>query len=143
LEREILRQGWYASPWGQPKPVATFGEVAEALGDRALATIAASGDELVAVVVAAGRARLVRLGSAAAASEWAARFHADLNALAPDSLPGPMAEAVTRSASRTADALDAQLVRPLVRDQRRGDSVHRCADRLDAPLVRPLATVPG
>ncbi|MFL6140289.1 MAG: CHAT domain-containing protein [Labedaea sp.] len=140
LERHILRQGWYASPWGQPRPVATFAEVAEALGDRALVTFAASGDELVAVVVAAGRARLVRLGSAAVAAEWAARFHADLNALAPDSLPGAMAEVVARSAGRTAVALDSQLIRPLSTALNR-DSVHRSADALDSQLVRPLSMI--
>jgi tetratricopeptide (TPR) repeat protein len=142
LEREILRQGWYSSPWGQPRPVATFGEVADALGDRALVTIAASGDELVAVVVAAGRARLVRLGSLTRAAEWAARFHADLNALAPDSLPGPMADVVTRSASRTADVLDAQLIRPFARHLG-PNSVQRSASALDSQLLRPLWTVTG
>jgi tetratricopeptide (TPR) repeat protein len=144
LEREILRQGWYASPWGQPKPVATFAEIADALGDRALVTIAASGDELVAVVVAAGRARLVRLGSVTIAAEWAARFHADLNALAPDSLPGAMAEVVTRSASRIAVALDTQLIRPLstILDPRKAaGSAHHSAGALDAQLISPLATM--
>jgi tetratricopeptide (TPR) repeat protein len=139
LEREIVSQGWYATPWGRPKPVATFADVAEALGDRALVTFATSGDELVAVVVTATRARLVRLGSASLAAEWAARLHADLDALAPDSLPGAMAAVVARSASRTADALDAQLVRP-VRGLLDRD-VALAARALDAQLVRPLSTV--
>ncbi|HEV2782128.1 MAG TPA: CHAT domain-containing protein [Actinophytocola sp.] len=141
LEREIVSQGWYATPWGRPKPVATFADVASALGDRALITFATSGDELVAVVATASRARLVRLGSASLAGEWAARLHADLDALAPDSLPGAMAAVVARSASRTADALDAQLVRPLhgLLDR----SVRTAARALDTQLVRPLSTLTG
>jgi CHAT domain len=133
LEREILRQGWYASPWGQPKPVATFGDVADVLGDRALVTFATSGDELVAVVVTASRARLVRLGSAAAAAEQATRLHADLDALAPDGLPGALAEVVTRSASRAAGALDTQVVRPV-------SASIRHASALDSQL-HPVWTV--
>jgi hypothetical protein len=88
-------------------------------------------------VVADNRARLVRLGSEAAAAEWAARFHADLNALAPDSLPGPMAAVVTRSAGRTAGELDAQLVRPMSRFLDRPVS----AKALDSQLIRPLVPV--
>jgi CHAT domain-containing protein/tetratricopeptide (TPR) repeat protein len=140
LEREILRQGWYATPWGQPKPVASFAEVAAELGDRALVTIATSGSSLVAVVVADNRARLVRLGSTGSAAEWAARLHADLNALAPDNLPGSLAAVVSRSAGSTAAELDTQLVRPLSRylDRRTpADSAHA----LDSQLLRPLAPV--
>jgi hypothetical protein len=144
LERDVVRQGWYATPWGQPKPVATFAETADALGDRALVTFAASGDELVAVVATTSRANLVRLGSASVAAEWAARLHADVDALAPDSLPGPLAEVVTRSAARTAVALDGQLVRPLSRvlDRRSArDSATRSASVLDSQLFRPLWTL--
>lgn len=113
LERDVLRQGWYASPWGRPRPVATFVEVTDALGDRAVVTFAASGDDLVAVVVTASHARMVRLGSASVAAEWAARLHADLDALAPDRLPEPMAAVVATSARGNADALDARLISPL------------------------------
>jgi tetratricopeptide (TPR) repeat protein len=136
LEREILREGWYTTPWGRPRPVATFADVADSLGDRALVTFAASGDELVAVVVTAAHARLVRLGSASAAAEFATRLHADLDALAPDHLPGPLAAAVTRSATRSADVLDAQLVRPL-------STVLDHARALDSRLLRPLSAMVG
>jgi hypothetical protein len=138
MEREILRQGWHATPWGRPRPVATFADVASVLGDRALVTFAASGDELVAVVVTASRARLVRLGSATAARERAARWHADLDALAPDGLPGPLADVVTRSAVRTASVLDDQLVRPLLDQEAR-----QLARALDSQLLRPLSPVVG
>jgi hypothetical protein len=109
LERDAVRQGWYASSWGKPRPVVKLGEVADALGDRALISFAISGDDLVAVVVAGRRTRLVRLGSAAAAIEAARRLHADLDALAPDGLPAPIAEVVAGSAARGAAAIDRQL----------------------------------
>ncbi|MPZ80307.1 MAG: CHAT domain-containing protein [Actinophytocola sp.] len=113
LEREVLRQGWYTTPWGRPRPVATLAEVGPALGERALVTFAVSGDALVAVVVAGGRTRLARLGSASEAAEWAHRLHADLDALAPDGLAAPIVTVVTESARRSADVLDALLIEPL------------------------------
>jgi tetratricopeptide (TPR) repeat protein len=115
LEREVLRQGWYTTPWGRPRPVASLAEVSAALGERALVSFAVSGDELVAVVVADGRTRLARLGSAAEAAEWAHRLHADLDALAPDGLAPTVAAVVAGSAWRSADVLDTRLCLPLER----------------------------
>ncbi|HWM01979.1 MAG TPA: hypothetical protein VNP92_06530, partial [Actinophytocola sp.] len=115
LEREVLRQGWYASPWGRPRPVASLAEVRAALGERALVTFAVSGDELVAVVVAGDRTRLARLASATETAEWAHRLHADLDALAPDTLPPMIAAVVADSARRSADVLDERLIAPLAR----------------------------
>jgi tetratricopeptide (TPR) repeat protein len=114
LEREVLRQGWYASPWGRPRPVAALAEVSDALGERALVTFAASGDELVAVVVAGGRTRLVRLSSATETFEWAKRLHADLDTYAPNGLPPAISAVVGRSASHSADTVDARLVLPVL-----------------------------
>jgi CHAT domain-containing protein len=45
--------------------------------------------------------------------ESARRLHADLNAMAPDFLPEPLFEAVSASARKQADALDAQLMKPI------------------------------
>jgi hypothetical protein len=135
LEREVLRHGWSATPWGRPRPVAGFGEVAESLGDRALLTFAIHADELIAVVATSSRARVVQLGSAIEAAELATRFHADLDALAPDGLPDHLAAAVTRSASRTAGLLERKLVRPLW--------TYKVAGALDERLIRPLAKVVG
>ncbi|WP_424231099.1 CHAT domain-containing protein, partial [Actinophytocola sp.] len=115
LERDVVRHGWYATPWGRPRPVASLGAVTDALGDRALVSFAVSGDELVAVVVAAGRTRLTRLGSAAETFEWATRLHADLDTFAPDGLPPQLSAVVGASALRSADVLDARLVAPLAR----------------------------
>jgi len=135
LEREVLRHGWSATPWGRPRPVADFGEVADTLGDRALVTFATHGDELIAVVATSSRARVMHLGSVSTAAELAARFHADLNALAPDDLPDQIAAAVTRSAARTAGLLDTQLVRPLW--------TRELATALDSRLIRPLTGAVG
>ncbi|TDV54081.1 CHAT domain-containing protein [Actinophytocola oryzae] len=113
LEREILRQGWYASPWGRPRPVASLHGVSAALGSRALVTFAVSGDELVALVVSEGRVRLAHLSSATETFEWVKRLHADLDTIAPDDLPPPVSAVVGASARRSADTVDARLVEPL------------------------------
>ncbi|GGS20582.1 MULTISPECIES: CHAT domain-containing protein [Actinokineospora] len=104
---------WSAGPWGTPRPVATADEVLARLGDRALVDFAASDGALVAVVLAGGRVRMVRIGGLAEATESARRLHADLNALAPDQLPAPLAAVVTASARREAVRLDDALLRPL------------------------------
>ncbi|PPK62398.1 CHAT domain-containing protein [Actinokineospora auranticolor] len=114
LEREVARQGWYASPWGKPRPVATLEAVGPALDGRVLVSFATSDDDLVAVVVAGTGAKMVRLGSAVEAAEWAARLHADLDVLAPDTLPPPIVEVVKTSAARSAGGLDRQLIQPLL-----------------------------
>ncbi|MEV6645046.1 CHAT domain-containing tetratricopeptide repeat protein [Amycolatopsis sp. NPDC051371] len=111
--REAQRLGWHTGRWGRPRPVAGLGEVVAQLGERALVSFAASGDELVALVVAGGECRLVRLGSAGAAAESARVLNVDLDALAPDNLPERLAEVVMASARKQADKLDAQLIQPL------------------------------
>jgi tetratricopeptide (TPR) repeat protein len=113
LEREVLRQGWHATPWGRPRPVASLAEVGAALGRRALVTFAVSGDELVAVAVADGRARLVRLTSATETFEWVKRLHADLDTYAPNGLPPTIGMVVAGSARRSADVVDERLLAPL------------------------------
>ena len=115
LERDVVRHGWYATPWGRPRPVASLAEVRTALRDKALVSFAVSGDELVAVVVAGGRTRLARLASAAETFEWATRLHADLDTYAPNGLPPQLSTVVGASALRSADAVDTRLVAPLAR----------------------------
>jgi tetratricopeptide (TPR) repeat protein len=112
LEREVMRLGWRDGPWGKPRPTATFDEVAAALGDRVLVSYVVSGPELAAVVVADGRARLVRLGPVTGVLAAVRELHADLDALAPDSLPDPLVVAVTESARRRAAGLAATLLAP-------------------------------
>ncbi|MBE8520368.1 CHAT domain-containing protein [Amycolatopsis sp. H6(2020)] len=111
--REAQRLGWHTGRWGRPRPVAGLAEVVARLGERAMVSFAASGDELVAVVVAGGECRLVRLGSAGSAAESARVLNVDLDALAPDNLPERLAEVVMASAHKQADKLDVQLIQPL------------------------------
>ncbi|HEX3789049.1 MAG TPA: CHAT domain-containing protein [Pseudonocardiaceae bacterium] len=115
LQREVMRLGWRDGPWGRPRPIAGFAEVAEQLGDRVLVTYVAAGPDLVAVTVADGRARLTRLGAVADATAAATELHADLDALSPDSLPPALASVVSGSAQLRAARLDAQLLRPLAK----------------------------
>ncbi|MFE9748973.1 CHAT domain-containing protein [Saccharothrix saharensis] len=111
--REANRLGWHTGRWGRPRPVAGLTDVTARLGERALVSFASSGDCLVAVVVVGSDVRLARLGSAEQAAESARMLNADLNALAPDHLPGPLAQVMAASAHKQADRLDAQLIRPL------------------------------
>jgi CHAT domain-containing protein len=112
-QRDAMRLGWSASPWGKARPVADLKEVQAELGDRAMISFASSGDDMVAVVVAGGRVRMAWLGSATGATEAALRLHADLNALAPDYLPAALSDVISASARRQADRLDRQLLQPL------------------------------
>ena len=116
LQREVMRLGWRDGPWGKPRPIAGFAEVAERLGERALVSFVASHQELLAVVVVEGGARLIRLGGIDEAVNAAHELRADLDVLAPDYLAGtPMAEAIARSAQTRAARIDDQLIRPLAK----------------------------
>ncbi|TWP44270.1 CHAT domain-containing protein [Lentzea tibetensis] len=112
-QRDMNRLGWREHRWGKPRPVADFGEVTAALKDRAMVNFVSSGGEMIAVVLVGGTARMVRLGCANDAFESARKLHFDLNALAPDHLPAPLAEVIGASARRQADKLDVQLIEPL------------------------------
>lgn len=113
LGREVMRVGWRDSPWGAPRPVAGIAEVVGELGNRAMVSYLRSNNEISALVVADGRVRLVHLGDFTEVAVAAQELHADLDALSPDWLPPPLAEAVSNSASRRAELLDTRLLRPL------------------------------
>ncbi|OQO92959.1 hypothetical protein B1813_12660 [Saccharomonospora piscinae] len=115
LQREASRLGWYTSQWGRPRPVATPDQVAAELGERVMVTFVGHGDALAAVVVRDGRFHLVRLGPLDDTVETTRQLRADLDALAPDHLPAPLASAVLSSAWRRAERLDEVLLRPLRR----------------------------
>ncbi|WP_165961024.1 CHAT domain-containing protein [Actinocrispum wychmicini] len=112
-QRETNRLGLHAGRWGKPRPVAGLGEVIGQLRGRALVSFASSEETLVAVVVVDDKVTMVRLGSTAVAAERARMLNVDINALAPDGLPGTIAQVVAISARKQADLLDAQLMRPL------------------------------
>ena len=112
LQREVNRLGWHTSQWGKPRPVSSPEEVLDRLGDRALISFCGPANELAAVVVAGGRTKLVRLGARQDVLEAARQLHADLDALAPDELIAPLVTAVSQSARRRIQALDAMLFGP-------------------------------
>jgi tetratricopeptide (TPR) repeat protein len=113
LRGEASRLGWYSSQWGRPRPVSSPDEVAERLGGRVLISLFTDGDSLAAVAVRDGKFRLVRLGPLEEVIEAGRQLHADLDALAPDQLPEPLAEAVIGSAQRRAKLLDRLVIDPL------------------------------
>jgi tetratricopeptide (TPR) repeat protein len=115
LQREVMRLGWRDGPWGKSRPIADLDDVLPVLGDRALLSFVVSGQNIAAVVVADGTARLVRLGLVVDAANAARELRADLDALSPDYLPAPIAAAVSGSARLRAARLDEQLMRPLAR----------------------------
>jgi tetratricopeptide (TPR) repeat protein len=112
-QREANRLGWNAQRWGRPRPMAGINEVVAALGERAMVSFVVSGGEMVAVVIAGAKVRMVRLGDAHDALESARKLHFDLNALAPDHLPQPLVQVIGASARRQADRLDELLIKPL------------------------------
>ncbi|QRP51262.1 CHAT domain-containing protein [Amycolatopsis sp. FDAARGOS 1241] len=115
LQQEASRLGWYTSPWGRPRPVATPDEVVEHLGDRVLVSLVPYNGQLYSVVVDRGSFRLLKLGPHDDIVETAKQLHADLDALAPDHLPRMLAETVAASAVRRADKLDALISASLVK----------------------------
>ncbi|WP_410583155.1 CHAT domain-containing protein [Amycolatopsis sp. lyj-108] len=115
LQQDITRLAWHSSPWGSPRPTADLATISAQLGSRALVSFARSGETWSAVVVADGAAHLVQLGSASEVDERAIRLHADLDALAPDGLPRPLADVVAKSASHSAERLDRELLSPIIR----------------------------
>ncbi|GAA4524509.1 CHAT domain-containing protein [Amycolatopsis samaneae] len=115
LQREISRLTPQPTPGpGSGKPV-TFAAVAEALGDRGLISFVAAGDAQLAMVIAGGEVHLLGVGARGTATALAWELYADINALAPDQLPPPLAKAVSRSAERRAGCLDTQLLGPLAK----------------------------
>jgi tetratricopeptide (TPR) repeat protein len=115
LQQEASRLGWYTSQWGRPRPVATPDEVVEQLGDRVLVSLVPYNSQLYSLVVDRGTFRLLKLGPLADIVETATQLHADLDALAPDLLPPPLAEAVGASARVRADKLDRLISASLVK----------------------------
>ncbi|WP_086660694.1 CHAT domain-containing protein [Lentzea kentuckyensis] len=112
-QREANRLGWHSQRWGRPRPMARLNEVIAELGERAMVSFVVSGGGMVAVVIAGGQVRMVRLGAAKEALESARKLHFDLNALAPDYLQPPLVQVIGASARKQADALDAMLIKPL------------------------------
>ncbi|MGW4393826.1 CHAT domain-containing protein [Amycolatopsis nivea] len=102
-----------ADPFGLPRAMATLGEIKARLGKRALVILGHSRDELSAVVVTRSRTRIVRLGVLSETEELVRQLSADVDALAPDYLPLPLADVVRSSAVKRAVMLDEILGAPI------------------------------
>ncbi|MFE0019751.1 CHAT domain-containing protein [Amycolatopsis sp. NPDC059021] len=113
LQREISRL--IPQPATGPGEPATFAQVTEALAGRALISFVAVGEAQLAMVLADGDARLLKIGDRGTATALAWELYADINALAPDHLPTRLTAAVSRSAERRAGCLDTQLLGPLTK----------------------------
>lgn len=113
LEQRIRRATWHREGPGLAGATVRTGQLVELLGSRSMVSYSRYGDELIAVVLAGGRRRLVRLG------DWApVRFEADalqfaLRRLARREVSAAAAESAWRSARHALDRLRELLVVPL------------------------------
>jgi tetratricopeptide (TPR) repeat protein len=116
LERAVQQRSRRATP-GRAGPgavaVPAVSDLAPALGDAALVELVRLDGILWAVVVAAGRAELVRVGPERAAAEELAHLRFALQRLAVRGSDGPAGQRATRAADHAAVALDEVLLGPL------------------------------
>jgi tetratricopeptide (TPR) repeat protein len=115
LQREVREHSWLAAGPGDVTSGATLAEIsaaARATG-QVLVSILAAGGVLHAVVLAAGRVRLVRLGDFAAAAEAALRLTADLDAVAGRRLPARLEAVIRESIGHQIGVLTAEIIAPL------------------------------
>ncbi len=113
LERVLRERQWRTAGAGVTAGPVRPAELVAALGDRALVTFLHVDGELAAVLLVAGRTRLVRLGSGDGLTETVRRLLTDLDALAGRALPERLAAVVHTSAQRQAQALSDRLFGPL------------------------------
>ena len=115
LRREIREHDWKASGLGEAATPADLGEVGAALAEsgQTLVGIVARPDEMVAVVVRRGSARLVSLGDFEVATEAARRLNADLDTLAGRRLPARLEAVIKESVGHQAQTLTAEIMTPL------------------------------
>jgi tetratricopeptide (TPR) repeat protein len=113
LESRISARSWTRTGAGVVRELVTVEELGAALGAATFVSYLRSGPGLHAVVLHAGDARLIVLGSADAVDEQIRRVHADLDVLADPRLPGPLRGSVSASLTRSFAELDQLLLAPL------------------------------
>ncbi|HEY0805978.1 MAG TPA: CHAT domain-containing protein, partial [Pseudonocardiaceae bacterium] len=115
LAKTVRAHGWLADGTGRSHTAAGFGVVAAELSrrDTALVSFLEHDDQLLAVLVAAGRATLHRLGDWAPVVEAVGRLRSDLDALCARALRATMDVVVRASARRQLALLAAVLLGPI------------------------------
>jgi hypothetical protein len=115
LAKTVRAHGWLADGTGRSHTAAGFGVVAAELGrrDTALVSFLEHDDQLLAVLVAAGRATLHRLGDWAPVVEAVGRLRSDLDALCARALRATMDVVVRVSARRQLALLATVLFGPI------------------------------
>lgn len=118
LERAVQARSRHApgSTSTEEAAAGAVDQVADRLGDRALLEMVRLGDDLLAVVVAGGRAHLRRLGDQRAAVSELERLRFALRRLANPQGSGAARDAAERSAAISAERLDDLLMGPVRRD---------------------------
>ncbi|WP_109505532.1 CHAT domain-containing protein [Nocardioides speluncae] len=115
LRRRLRRSTWAVPGAGEAARRARLADVRARLGEgRVLVLLIAGGhDDLHALVVTTTSARLLPLGSRAAAEEATLRVRSALDAQAGRALPAALADAMRAATARDLDDLEAQLLTPL------------------------------
>jgi hypothetical protein len=117
LRRSLLEESWKAGGAGAdrgPAPPGLADIAAELAGTGGrMISLLQHGDQLLALLVADGGARLVSLGGYGRAAEAAQRLVGDLDARTGRRLPARLQEVIDRSLRRQLDVLDAEIMAPL------------------------------
>ncbi|HYS41998.1 MAG TPA: CHAT domain-containing protein [Pseudonocardiaceae bacterium] len=117
LARTVRAHGWQADGAGQRHAAADFGTVAAELAarDTTMISYLVHRDQLLAILVANGRATLHRLADWPAVAEAIGRLHSDLDALCGRALRATLDQVVRSSVQRQLDVLTAGLLGPMRR----------------------------
>ncbi|MBB5872621.1 tetratricopeptide (TPR) repeat protein [Allocatelliglobosispora scoriae] len=114
LQRTIREHAWFAAGTrGQARQV-LLAQIRAELGEAAMVLYLPDGPDLRALVLAGGRAKVVRLGRIADAEEALLRLRADLDAQAGRAMPERLSTAVRAATRRNAAMLGALVLDPLL-----------------------------
>jgi tetratricopeptide (TPR) repeat protein len=113
LEHLVRQRSWQLRGGGRARDLATLARVQSGLGDHLLVSLIDQHGQLLALVADHRRARLVRLGSTAAATSAVQLLLGDLDAVCGRKLPQRIEAAINHSARCQLAVLAAEVVAPL------------------------------
>ena len=121
LQRALRSRAWQAAGSGSAPRPAPLGQIEAELSRAGTALVCYFdvGGVLHAVVLAAGRSRIVTIGSSVTVSEMVRRVRADLDVLARGHLPGALHSAVCATLNRSLASLSDVLLTPLALPEHR------------------------